>query len=134
MNLQQKIEQFVAARSKFPTSGHLYNADSRIWNELTPQETQEMLQKVSTGEYQCNDCDIAFQYWLYWLQERRWRVTNGVFGKLCGVVGGTTLVGLTICRLKYGRRMPTSQDLEIFYRLYLVSIEDRRQLKKEVLK
>jgi hypothetical protein len=130
--LLTKISEFVAVHKRFPTAVDLRKADQQIWRELTPSETREFLENA----YQCDPkCWAAFQYWLYWLQAVRFRVTNA---NLAAILESQSALlrytsGLDISRLKYGRRSMCVIELNVLYNLYLLSSDQRHKLKQEVL-
>ena len=136
--LLTKISKFVAAHKKFPTVVDLRKADHRIWEELTPAETWELLERS------CNDlndsyepCRIAFSYWLYWLQGVRFKVTNSVLVHLMVTQEPLCIITtnkLAISRLKAGRLCLSWAQMIAFYKLYLLSADERRELKQEILK
>lgn len=137
-NLTREIAQFIANHKQFPTAVDLKRSNKSIWEQLTPQETWEFLCKVTSAsniaEYASSEYDIAFQYWLYWLQAERFRVTNGIMAVILTTEFGCSTMPLTISRLKAGRRMPKSNEIGAFYSLYLMSPEQRKQLKEKVLR
>lgn len=124
----------MAAHKKFPAAVDLRKADHRLWEELTPAETWELLEKALN----CDDYfRIAFRYWLYWLQAVRFRATERVFIQLlrikalgmCEISAGK----LFISRLKYGRKILTPEIIQVLYKLYLLSAAERADLKRKVL-
>ncbi len=131
--LSSKISKFVAAHKKFPAAVDLRKADHRIWEELTPRETEYMLWRVSHIEYLGSEWDTGFQYWLYWLQAKRLRITNGNLAVLLTRKYKVLSMGITISRLKTGRRMPKAVEIDALYKLYLLSPSEIKQLKQEVL-
>jgi len=132
-NLQAKITDFVANHKKFPTTVDLRRANKRLWTELTPQETREFLHEVSVGRYLWSDYDIAFQYWLYWLQAERLRVINGILATILAIRYDCPSTDIAVSRMKAGRRMPHTKEITAFYKLYLLSPSEIKQLKQEVI-
>lgn len=127
--LSSKIGKFVAAHKRFPTAVDFRRADYRLFEEIGPYEVLQLLMHVSTDKYLASDWDTAFQYWLYWLQNKRLRLTNDNLASAMEYVNAARTPGLTISRLKYGRRMPHPKELKSFYKLYILSPAERAQLR-----
>jgi hypothetical protein len=130
--LGNKISEFVAAHKKFPTVVDFRRADTKLWEELTPAETWELLSEALN----CDDsCGIAFRYWLYWLQAVRFRATNKLLTE-CIVHADASYDLITdklvVSRLKTGRRLPTKNLINNLYQLYLMSPAQRADLKRKV--
>jgi hypothetical protein len=127
----------VAAHKKFPTAVDLRKADHRIWEELSPAETLELLEKAYNNLTNNEKLyRIAFSYWLYWLQAVRFRVINDVLVQLMITqepICRLTTNRLSISRLKAGRLGLSWAKMRAFYKLYLLSADERRELKQEVL-
>jgi len=132
-SLHAKITDFVASHKKFPTAVDLRRANKWLWTELTPNETNSWLSTVSASEHLNNPSDIAFRYWLYWLQAERLRVTNGNLVAILSHKYNYQIAALTLSRMKNGRRAPSSLELNIFFNLYLQSPSEIKQLKQEVI-
>lgn len=131
--LLTKISEFVSAHKKFPTVVEFRRADTKLWEELTPAETWELLSEA----FNCDDsCGIAFRYWLYWLQAVRFRATNKLLTK-CIVRADASydliIDKLVVSRLKTGRKMLTENIINNLYKLYLMSPAQRADLKRKVL-
>lgn len=131
--LSSKISKFVAAHKRYPTVVEFRRADTKLWEELTPAETWELLSEA----FNCDDsCGIAFRYWLYWLQAVRFRATNKLLTE-CIVYANENYDLITdklvVSRLKTGRKMLTENLINNLYKLYLMSPAQRADLKRKVL-
>jgi hypothetical protein len=132
--LGNRISEFVAAHKRFPTAVDFRRAETKLWEELTPTETWELLSEVFNRDQKFL---IGFRYWLHWLQTVRFRVTEKVFIQLLESIAGSSLKLLTgklcISRLKYGRKMLTPNMALVLHKLYLLSAAERTELKRKVL-
>jgi hypothetical protein len=131
--LGNKISEFVAAHKKFPTAVDLRKTDHRLWEELTPEETAGFILKTVEG---LELFTVAFKYWLYWLQAVRFKATNELMTAMTRRVDpkfDLIMSKLTISRLKFGRRALKPNVAANLLKLYLLSVEQRKQLKQEVL-
>lgn len=131
--LSSKISKFVAAHKRYPTVVEFRRADTKLWEELTPAETWELLSEA----FNCDDsCGIAFRYWLYWLQAVRFRATNKLLTEciVCANENYDLITDkLVVSRLKTGRKMLTENLINNLYKLYLMSPAQRADLKRKVL-
>lgn len=134
--LLTKISEFAAAHKRFPTAVDFQRADTKLWEELTPKATKEFLDLVCISRHATTWDRIAFQYWLHWLQAVRFRATNELFTELCARVDPTfnlLMPRLHISRLKFGRRSLGLELKNNLFKLYLLSADERRKLKQEIL-
>lgn len=109
-------------------------ANDRIWEELTPDETSELLLNAVNRLDNDPKWATGFAYWLYWLQQLRYRLTNANFARVAEVTGDATLEAVDISRLKSGRRRLNLDEAAAFYQLYLLDAQGRGKIRREVIK